>query len=117
MADFTLGAILDLPVFSGQYKPFVADNNRTLTMVLSDGTSTGNEVIQGGAVKRETATLGGRTRDSALLAQLKTYYDNAEVIQFVDCFGEDRNVIVWEYASQRFAAGFAEYDLTLIEVL
>jgi hypothetical protein len=53
-SGFTLG---DVTIWHDGFSGFAVPQFVTRTRVLSDGTSTGNEVVQSGAIPRRTATL------------------------------------------------------------
>ena len=92
--------------------------------ILSDGSSTGNEVLQSAAVPRMRATLAGKMYSYADVQAMHAYNASKETVTFIEADeavsdgGEYRSVNVLDFSVDRSSPGndlFWTYSLTLIE--
>lgn len=89
----------------------------TMVMLLSDGTSGDNEVMQQGSQPLRRANIRGRTRDPDVLTTLRGYYDSKDLVVFTDCDAVSTNVQVFELRTWRGYVGMLYYEMTLIEAV
>lgn len=82
MSLFALGTIDPLLVsdFSGFDRP----GSVQLVRVLSDGSSTDNEVLQRGGLPLYQASVSGLVQSAADVAAFRGWYDSAELVNFRD---------------------------------
>jgi len=114
VSRFTLdGRPLRVRDFSGFDHPQFA----TLVRILSDGTSTANEVLQSGSVPRRQATVAATLRDRADVEALRALNLSKARVPFVDVLGDILDVVVLDLQVTSSAAvpGHWEYTATLVE--
>ena len=81
MSQFTLaGETLNVNSFSG----FDLPDDITSVVVLSNGTSDHNTVLQAGSKQSPTASISGRTSDFEQVALLRLYRESHASVEFVE---------------------------------
>lgn len=112
MSTFALGTID--PLLVEDFDGFDVPSFKQLVPILSDGTSTQNDVVQSGAPGRGRASLTG-VLHAADLATVRGYYTASTSVTFRDGNGNEREVIVLEFAAQDFT-DWATFTATLVDV-
>jgi hypothetical protein len=110
-----LGDIADLPF--KDYSGFDLPQTATLVLLLSDGTSDRNQVLQQGAQPFPQAAISGYVEDYATILQLREYHRTKEELAFEDnTLLEFRTVRVFECTAPQIWPGAWQYSIILIDV-
>lgn len=108
---FSLGTID--PLLVEDFDGFDYPQSATRTPLLSDGTSTRNELIQSSGLLLLTAHLTG-TLAAEDIATLRGYYATMDPVTFTDANGNARDVRVFECAVSDFT-DWGTFAITLVE--
>jgi hypothetical protein len=113
--SLSLGTILDLPY--RDYTGWDLKQTSQLVLLLSNGTSEGNEVLQQGALPFPQAAIAGYVEDYPTILQLRAYHKSKEAITFMDHdLAETKTVRVFECTAPQLWPGLWQYSIVLIDV-
>ena len=110
-----LGDLAETDIMDSSFTGFDYPNNAQRVPVLSDGTSTRNEVLQQSGLTRRQATLGCSLEDADALV-VRGYFESRETVTFTDRNGATRDVIVFDFTRTERFAGVWDCTAILLEM-
>lgn len=111
---FSITGVGSLLVDDDGYDGFDRPPFATMTSILSNGTSSGDQLIQSGSLPRRQAGLTGTSYLSADIATLRGYSDSKEVVTFTDGDGDTFDVVVMEFSAKAHT-GCWDWTMLLVE--
>lgn len=108
------GTVDPLPVAEGGFDGFDLPQTSSLVMLLSDGTSTKNQLLQQGSLPLLMAQVTGTLLNAADVAILRAAYATKEPGLFTDGNGNATNVRIFEFHAKDRTLWW-EFSITLIE--
>jgi hypothetical protein len=110
-----LGSITGLPYHD--YTGWDLPQTSSLVLLLSDGSSTKNQVLQQGALPFPQATISGYVTDYTVIQALRAYHASKAAITFVDHdLTDTRTVRIFECTAPQLWPGLWQYSIVLIDV-
>lgn len=101
---FTLGAVADLVPTSYTGFTYGTGRRQRLSLLGTDLTTDGNEVVQESAKPYRDATLTVIAETDAGMLTLRGYADDAAEVVLVDDAGDARMVLVYSYSATKIEA-------------
>lgn len=109
---FTLDGVDDLLV--EEYSGFDRTGFARLIGVLGSGSSSGDEIIQSGALPLRQASLSGTLYTLADVDTIRGYSDAKDEHTFTDGDGVSRTVVVFEFTVTAYTGRWS-WSMTLVE--
>lgn len=109
---FALGTISAFLVET--YDGFDRPNRAALVDLISDGTSTNDQVMQQGGQATNQATVTGWLYESADVVLARGYRDSKEIVDFTDGDGATWSVVVFDFTAKSLT-GRWRFTATLVD--